>query len=68
MAHDVWHVVVLVATLLGATGLALVLLAPVLFEEPPPGLIRARPIVLALVGGAGLLLLVEWLGVHSGSI
>jgi hypothetical protein len=66
--HEVWHVVVLAATLLGATGLALVVLAPLLFEDPPPGLTRARPVLLALAAGAALLLLAEWHAVHSGSI
>jgi hypothetical protein len=66
--HEAWHVVVLAATLLGATGLALVVLAPLLFENPPPGLTRARPVALVLAGGVVLLLLVEWLAVHSGSI
>ena len=66
--HEAWHVVVHAATLLGATGLALVVLAPLLFENPPPGLTRARPVLLALAGGVALLLLVEWLAVHSGSL
>ena len=62
--HDLWHLVVLGSTLMGAAGLAILALTPLIFEEPPPGLQRFKPLVAALVGLAALLLLVEWLGVH----
>lgn len=63
-AHELWHVVVLTATLLGAGGLVIVALAPLVFETPPQGLLRARPVVLALAVLAALVLLVEWLVIH----
>lgn len=63
-AHDLWHVVVLVATLLAAGSLVVVALAPLVFDTPPRGLVRARPIVLALTLLAALVLLAEWLLIH----
>ena len=63
-SHNFWHLVVLGSTLMGAAGLGIVLLAPLVFEEPPPGLARFRPFVLGLVAMAAVLLLVEWTGVH----
>ena len=68
MVERVWDVAVLVTTLLALAGVAIVALAPFLFEAPPRGLVRARPIVFALVGLAGALLLVEWLVVHKRSL
>jgi hypothetical protein len=62
--HEVWHVVVLTATLLGTGGLVIVALAPLVFESPPPGLRGARPVVLALALLAAVVLLVEWLLIH----
>jgi hypothetical protein len=49
---------------MAAAGLAIVLLAPLVFEEPLPGLNRAKPLVFGLIGVAGVLLALEWLGVH----
>jgi hypothetical protein len=63
-AHDLWHLVVLGTTLFGAAGLAIIGLAPLVFDEPPPGLARARPFLIGLIVAAVLLLLVEWLGIH----
>lgn len=63
-AHEIWHVTVLASTLLGAAGAGLLLLAPLLFEETPAGLARARPLVVGLVALAALVLLLEWLAVH----
>ena len=63
-SHDLWHLVVLGSTLMGAAGLAILLLAPLVFEEPTPGLRQARPLVGGLVAVAAILLVVEWLGVH----
>lgn len=62
--HEVWHVAVLGSALFGGAAVALVLLAPLVFDSPPEGLARARPFLLGLGGFAGLLLLAEWLGVH----
>ena len=63
-AHQTWHVVMLAATLFAAAGLVIVVLAPLVFDSPPPGLARARPAALALAGLAAVLLVAEWTGVH----
>ncbi len=62
--HEIWHIAVLASTLLGAAGLMITLLAPLLFDPIPPGLVRARPFVLGGAAVAGVILAVEWLGVH----
>ena len=62
--HDLWHIAVLGSTLMAAAGAGLLVLAPLIFDEPPPGLSKARPIVAALAGLAAILLAVEWLGIH----
>ena len=62
--HQVWHVSVLAVSLFGAAAVAVVLLAPIVFDSPPEGLVRARGYLLALGGLAVLFLAVEWLGVH----
>jgi hypothetical protein len=62
--HEIWHVAVLAATLFAAAGGAILVLGPLVFDEPPPGLSRARPAILGLVLLAGVLLGLEWLGVH----
>ncbi|MBA2273616.1 MAG: hypothetical protein H0W21_06915 [Actinobacteria bacterium] len=62
--HELWHVTVLASTLFAAAGLALVLLAPLAFDPPPPGLIGARPLVFALAGMAAILLVAEWTAIH----
>ena len=64
--HEIWHVTVLVVTLVAGSGLAIVLLAPLVLDSATPGLLRARPWVLAITGLAALLLGVEWLGIHGG--
>lgn len=62
--HEAWHVLVLASTLLAAGGLAILALAPLVFDSPPPGLRRHRALVGGLIGlGAGVLV-VEWLLVH----
>ena len=63
-SHNLWHLIVLGTTLMGAAGLGIVLLAPLVFDEPPPGLVRFRSYVLGLIGLAAVLLGVEWLAVH----
>ena len=55
---------VLGSTLFAAAGVAILLLGAVLFDEPPPGLQRSRPIVLVTGLIALALLALEWLGVH----
>ena len=62
--HELWHITVLASTLFAAAGLALVMLVPLVFDPPPPGLMGARPLVLALVGFAVLLVVVEWTAIH----
>jgi hypothetical protein len=62
--HGLWHVAVLGSTLFAAAGVVLLGVATLVFDEPPPGLTRARPVILALVGAAGALVGLEWLGVH----
>jgi hypothetical protein len=62
--HEIWHVVVLAAAVLGAGAAILLALSPLIFESPPPGLTRARRAVGVAIGGAILLVLAEWLVVH----
>lgn len=62
--HEVWHVTVLATSLFGGAAVALVALAPLVFDAPPEGLVRARPYLLGLGAFAGILLAAEWLGVH----
>lgn len=62
--HEVWHVTVLASALFGGAAVALVLLAPLVFDTAPEGFVRVRPYLLGLGGLAAILLAVEWLGVH----
>ena len=62
--HRLWHVAVLASTLFAAAGAAILVLTPLLFDDPPPGLRRARPVALVVIGLAVLLLVVEWTAVH----
>lgn len=55
---------VLVTTLFGGAAGLLLLLTPLLFESPPEGLARSRPLLVALVALAGLVFGLEWLVVH----
>lgn len=63
-SHDLWHVAVLGSTLFAGAAVAILALSPLLFDEPPPGLTRAKPLVLSLCALAAILLIAEWLGVH----
>lgn len=56
--------VVLTSTLFGAAGLAILLLGPLVFDSPPPGLTKARPVIVGLIVVAALALVLEWRGVH----
>lgn len=62
--HRLWHVSVLVVTLLGAGALALLVLAPLAFDDLPEGLRRARPVLVGAVIAAAALLLAEWRWIH----
>ena len=62
--HEIWHIAVLGSTLFAAAGVVILGLSSLVFDEPPPGLTRARPAILALVAAAGALVGLEWLGVH----
>jgi hypothetical protein len=66
--HGLWHAAVLGSTLLSVAGLAIVVLAPLIFDFRPPGLSRARPYVLALAVTAAGLLAAEWLFAHGRSL
>ena len=60
--HEALHVAILTSTLLGAAGLILLLLWPLLADQPMPG---ATKVVLSLLFGLGaVLFLVEWRLVH----
>ena len=64
--HEIWHVTVLVVTLVAGAALVIVLLAPLVLDSPTPGLLRARRWAFAFAALAALLLGVEWLGIHGG--
>ncbi len=57
---------VLLGTLMGAASLGVLLLAPLVFDEPPLGLRTVRPFLIAAAAFAGLLIVLEWQGVHGG--
>ena len=63
--HEAWHVLVLASVLIGAAALALLLLAPLVFESYPASLRRARPLLTGLAVLGLVLLLTEWLVVHG---
>jgi hypothetical protein len=50
--------------LFAAAGLSILWMAPLIWDEPPPGIARAKPLIVGLVVAAAILLAVEWLGVH----
>jgi hypothetical protein len=60
--HEVLHIAILTATLLGAAGLVLLVLWPLLADQPLPGPTRTVLSVLIVLGAA--MFLVEWLLVH----
>ena len=62
--HTAWHILTLASTLVAAAGGVILVLAPLVFDEPPPGLIKARPAVVGAVIFAASLFFVEWIGVH----
>jgi hypothetical protein len=62
--HEVWHIMVLAATLFAAAGAAILLLAPLVFDTPPEGIAKYRPALLAATGAAIVLVILEWTVVH----
>jgi hypothetical protein len=64
VGHEIWHVVVLATTLFGVAGALLLGLATLVFDSPPRGLLRVRPLLVALVAIAAVVFAVEWLVVH----
>ena len=55
---------VLAATLFAAAGAAILLLAPLVFDTPPEGIARYRTALLAAIGAAIVLVILEWTIVH----
>jgi hypothetical protein len=60
--HKLLHIAILSSTILGAAGLALLVLWPMIFEGPLEGITRS--ILLASVLVAVVLFLLEWRVVH----
>jgi hypothetical protein len=60
--HQLLHVAILASTIMGVAALALLVLWPVIFETPLAG--RTQAFLIASVGIAGFLLLLEWRVVH----
>jgi len=60
--HELLHVAILVATIVGAGGLAVLFLWPLLGNDPMPG--ATRRLLLASAGLALILFLLEWRVVH----
>ena len=61
--HQIWHLLVLGSTLFAAAALAILVLAPLAFDRTSPEAAR-RPLVLALIALAAVLLAGEWLFAH----
>ena len=60
--HELLHVAILVTTVAGVAGLALLVLWPLVAEAPLPP--ASRGLLGALVVIAGVLFLLEWRVVH----
>ena len=60
--HELLHIAILTATLLGAAGSVLLVLWPLFATEPLPG--GTRFVLFFLIGLGAVLLLVEWRFVH----
>jgi hypothetical protein len=63
-AETLWHVFLLVLTLGALAAAAILVLAPLAFESPPPGLASARPWLIALIGLTLVVYLLEWQVLH----
>ncbi len=68
MPEGLIHVVILTVALLGGGGLAILVLAPLVFDDSPPGLRRARPFIVGVALLAVVLIVTEWVGSRHGSI
>ena len=60
--HDLLHVAVLTSTILGAAGIAVAAVWPLVSDSPLPA--RGRNLALGGAALAALLVLVEWRVVH----
>ena len=60
--HEVLHIGILASTLLGAAGLVLLVLWPLLADQPLPT--PTKVVLAALIGMGVVLFLVEWRLVH----
>jgi hypothetical protein len=63
-SESLWHVFLLVMTLAAVASALILVLVPLAFEAPPPGLERARPWLLGLILATGALYLLEWQVLH----
>lgn len=63
-SHEIWHVFVLAAALIGAATGALLFLIPLAFDPPPEGFGRLRPVMLLVVAAVVALLALEWIAIH----
>jgi hypothetical protein len=62
--HELWHIGVLTFALFGAASAAILTLAPLVFDRPPEGLARWRPMMIAAIVLAVGFVAGEWLIVH----
>jgi hypothetical protein len=62
--HQAWHILVLASTLLGAAGAFLLLASSLVFDTPPPGMVRARPVIIGAIALAAGVVAVEWFVIH----
>ncbi|HEY7874678.1 MAG TPA: hypothetical protein VIG64_06105 [Actinomycetota bacterium] len=63
-AETLWHIFLLVMTLAAVAAAAILALVPLAFDSPPPGLVRARPWLIALIGLTLVVYLLEWQILH----
>jgi hypothetical protein len=63
-SESLWHVFLLVMTLGAVASGVILLLVPLAFDSPPPGLARARPWLLGLILVTTVLYLLEWQVLH----
>lgn len=60
--HQLVHIGILASTIMGVAALTLLVLWPVIFDSPLMG--RSKGVLLASIGVAGILFLLEWQVVH----
>ncbi len=63
-SHEIWHVFVLAAALVGAAAGALLFIVPLVFEPAPEGFTRYRRALGVIVLVAAALLVLEWTAIH----